>query len=271
MERRLDLTFTPQWFFPASFATPDYNSQSALNRGQAQPPHSASPGEISLRPRSSGPHLLTPALQPPRLACLPLAPPLALGQLSSTSQSNSSPHHSSKMSAAARTASANVDWSKIYTSLGLNKETLAQLQAFRARNSNAQNKNAALKASIPEIDLSHYKSVLKDQRAVDQASKVLADFKPIDYDVKKFDDIVGAFEKKAVDAAKATVAKVSAEEESLRATLSNIKDARPFEDLTSLEVGHAAPEVTKAVETAVKKGRWTVPGYRETYGEQSLM
>ncbi|BEI97235.1 hypothetical protein CcaverHIS631_0208240 [Cutaneotrichosporon cavernicola] len=192
--------------------------------------------------------------------------------LSSTSQSNSPPHHSSKiMSAAARSASANVDWAKIYNSLGLNKETLAQLQAFRARNTAASNKQAALKASIPELDLAHYKSVLKDQRAVDQASKILADFKPADYDVKKFDEIVGAFEKKAIDAAKATVAKVSSEEESLRATLSNIKDARPFEDLTTLEVGHAAPEVTKAVETAIKKGRWTVPGYREIYGEQSLM
>lgn len=114
--------------------------------------------------------------------------------------------------------------------------------------------------------MNHYKSVLKDQRAVEEASKILADFKPVDYDVKKFDEIVGAFEKKAVDAAKATVAKVSSEEESLRATLSNIKDARPFEDLTTLEVGKAAPEVTKAVETAIKKGRWTVPGYREIYG-----
>lgn len=109
--------------------------------------------------------------------------------------------------------------------------------------------------------------MLKDQRAVEQASKILSEFKPVDYDVKKFDEIVSAFEKKAVDAAKATVQKVGAEEESLRATLSNIKDARPFEDLTTADVGKAAPETTKAVETAIKKGRWTVPGYREIFGE----
>lgn len=108
--------------------------------------------------------------------------------------------------------------------------------------------------------------MLKDQRAVEQASKVLADFKPVDYDVKKFDEVVSAFEKKAVDAAKATVTKVSSEEESLKATLSNIKDARPFQDLTVNDVGKAAPETVKAVETAIKKGRWTVPGYREIFG-----
>jgi predicted nucleic acid-binding Zn-ribbon protein len=35
-----------------------------------------------------------------------------------------------------------------------------------------------------------------------------------------------------IEAAKATVQKISAEESSLQKTLSNIKDARPFEDLT---------------------------------------
>ena len=172
---------------------------------------------------------------------------------------------------AARSATANVDWSKIYSGLGLNKETLTQLQAFRARNTNAANKQAALKASIPALDLSHYRSVLKDQRAVDEAEKFLSSFKPVDYDVAKWDGVVDAFESKAVAAAKETVAKISAEEESLNKTLANIKEARPFEDLTVAEVGNARPEITKAVETMIKKGKWTVPGYREKFGEFSLM
>lgn len=93
----------------------------------------------------------------------------------------------------------------------------------------------------------------------------------------------------------------------LQATLANIEDARPFEDLTvcvtvpsrqllttdwrclqAEEVGDAHPEIRKAVETMVSKGKWTVPGmcsvlpvyhhvltrcigYREKFGEMSLM
>lgn len=148
---------------------------------------------------------------------------------------------------------------------------MQELQAFRARHTAAANKNAALKASVPEIDLAHYKSVLKDQRAVDQASKVLADFKPVDYDVSKWNEVVANYESKAVAAAKATVQKVDAEEQSLKKTLGNIKEARPFDDLTVADVGHANPEITKAVETMIKKGKWTVPGYSERFGNFNLL
>lgn len=93
---------------------------------------------------------------------------------------------------------------------------------------------------------------------------MLAGFKPVTYDVSKWNGVVDAFEGKAVSAAKETLTKVSAEEEGLKATLANIQNARAFEDLTVAEVGAARPEITKAVETMIKKGKWTVPGYRET-------
>jgi hypothetical protein len=159
---------------------------------------------------------------------------------------------------------------------------------------------------------------LKDQSAIQNAEKVLAEFKAVDYDVSKFNDAVSTFEAKAVSrrcvlvdvrgrrcnlqigvrrrrslgpairrgrrpgqermrmsgwtlkealvsrasgglvfahgvpeetgvsgpltgpplilqqvsAAKETVTKIAAEEKGLNETLSNIKDARPFEDLT---------------------------------------
>jgi F-type H+-transporting ATPase subunit d len=94
----------------------------------------------------------------------------------------------------------------------------------------------------------------------------------------------------------------------LQATLANIEDARPFEDLTvrfslhSLnhvipsdlisqvqDVGTAHPRITEAVENMVKKGKWTVPGmscsppqdcrfslilfagYKEKFGDLSLL
>jgi F-type H+-transporting ATPase subunit d len=60
------------------------------------------------------------------------------------------------------------------------------------------NKNAALKSTTPEIDLAHYKSILKDQSAVQNAEKVLREFKPVDYDLSKWNGVVDAFEGKAV-------------------------------------------------------------------------
>lgn len=94
------------------------------------------------------------------------------------------------------------------------------------------NRNAALKSTTPEIDMSHYKSLLKDQSAIQNAEKVLKEFKAVDYDVSKFNSAVDAFKGKAVEAAKATLTKIESEESSLKDTLANIQEARPFEDLT---------------------------------------
>ncbi|KAK1925063.1 hypothetical protein DB88DRAFT_487778 [Papiliotrema laurentii] len=172
---------------------------------------------------------------------------------------------------ASRSAAAAVDWTKIYTQLGLGKETLHALQSFRARHTSAVNRNAALKASTPQIDLSHYRNILKDTTAIAQAEKVLAEFKAVDYDVKKWDEAVASFESKAVTAAKETVTKIASEETSLNETLSNIKDARPFEDLTIHDISKARPDVQKTVDTMLQKGKWSVPGYRERFGEIALM
>ena len=46
--------------------------------------------------------------------------------------------------------------------------------------------------------MSHYKSILKDQSAVQNAEKVLREFKPVDYDLSKWNGVVDAFEGKAV-------------------------------------------------------------------------
>ena len=60
------------------------------------------------------------------------------------------------------------------------------------------NRNAALKSTIPTIDMTHYKNILRDQTAVSQVEKVLGEFKPVDYDLGKWNGVVEAFEGKAV-------------------------------------------------------------------------
>lgn len=49
----------------------------------------------------------------------------------------------------------------------------------------------------------------------------------------------------------------------LNGTLSDIEDARPFEDLTLQDIAKARPEIPQTVDTMISKGKWTVPGYNE--------
>jgi len=170
-----------------------------------------------------------------------------------------------------KAATAAVDFTRIYSTLGLGKETVASLQAFRKRHSDAQRISGQLNAQPTTVDLAHYRSVLKNKAIVDEAEKILRDFKPVTYDVSTHIKAIETFETKAIAKAKETEAKIDVELKDLQATLSNIQDARPFEDLTLEEVGQAHPRIVETVENMVKKGKWTVPGYKEKFGDLSLM
>ncbi|KAI9510950.1 ATP synthase d subunit [Russula earlei] len=172
---------------------------------------------------------------------------------------------------ASKAATAAVDFTRIYSTLGLGKETVAALQAFRKRNSDAQRIAGQLKAQPTTVDLTHYRSVLKNKAIVDEAEKLLRDFKPLTYDVGAHVKAIETFETKAIAKAKETEAQIDVELKDLHATLSNIQDARPFEDLTVEEVGQAHPRILETVDNMVKKGKWTVPGYKEKFGDLSLM
>jgi len=150
----------------------------------------------------------------------------------------------------------------------LHTETIASLQAFRKRHADAQRINAQLSAQSTTVDLAHYRSVLKNKSIVDEAEKLLRDFKPVTYDVSAQIKAIETFETKAVSPpaliltrgrmltrdmcfptlsafacafprrgpqvtkAKETEAQIDVELKDLQATLANIEEARPFEDLT---------------------------------------
>ncbi|EMD40974.1 hypothetical protein CERSUDRAFT_80618 [Gelatoporia subvermispora B] len=172
---------------------------------------------------------------------------------------------------AAKQAVAAVDFARIYTSLGLGKETIAALQAFRKRHADAQRIQTTYAAQPTTVDLAHYRAVLKNKAIVDEAERTLREFKPVTYDVAAHVKAIETFETKAVSQAKETTEKIDAELKDLQATLANIEDARPFDDLTVYDVGNANPRIIEAVENMVKKGKWTVPGYREKFGDLTLM
>lgn len=71
---------------------------------------------------------------------------------------------------------------------------------------------------------------------------------------------------KQVEQAQATASKIEAELKDLKATLKNIEDARPFDQLTVDDVVAARPEIGRTVDEMVKKGKWTTPGYDEKFG-----
>ncbi|KIJ70422.1 hypothetical protein HYDPIDRAFT_105138 [Hydnomerulius pinastri MD-312] len=172
---------------------------------------------------------------------------------------------------ASKAAVAAVDFTRIYSTLGLGKETIAALQAFRKRHGDAQRIHAQYASQPTTVDLAHYRSVLKNTAIVDEAEKLLKEFKPVTYDVNAHIKAIETFETKAVAGAQETAQKIDVELKELQATLANIEEARPFEDLTVEDVGNAHPRIVEAVETMVKKGKWTVPGYKEKFGDLSLM
>jgi F-type H+-transporting ATPase subunit d len=80
----------------------------------------------------------------------------------------------------------------------LSSETVTALQAFRKRHSDAQRISGKLNAQPTTVDLVHYRSVLKNKGIVDEAEKILRQFKPVTYDVSTHVKAIETFETKAV-------------------------------------------------------------------------
>lgn len=72
------------------------------------------------------------------------------------------------------------------------------MQAFRKRHADAQRLNAQYTSQPTTVDFAHYRSVLKNKAIVDEAEKLLKDFKPVTYDVNAQVKAIEAFEAQAV-------------------------------------------------------------------------
>ncbi|CAO3637744.1 unnamed protein product, partial [Cunninghamella blakesleeana] len=167
------------------------------------------------------------------------------------------------MASTVRAAAKQLDWAKLSSSLP--QETVASLQAFRKRNDEVKRVLADLKTQSTTVDFAHYRNVLKNQAVIDDAEKLTKGFKPVAYNL----DAIDQFEAKAVEKAKGTVQKIEAELKDLSATLENISGSRPIEQLTVDDIITAKPDLLKNVESMVEKGQYTVPGYKEKFGDIS--
>ncbi|KAI9490398.1 hypothetical protein BDB00DRAFT_790306 [Zychaea mexicana] len=169
--------------------------------------------------------------------------------------------------ASLRAAAKQIDWSKLSSSLP--QETVVSLQAFRKRNDEAKRLLNELKEQSTTVDFAHYRKVLKNQGIVDQAEKAVQGFKPVAYNLDAQLKAIDQFESKAVERATTTVQKIDAELKDLQATLGNIEGSRPIEQLTVDDIIIAKPEITKDIEAKLQKGQYSVPGYKERFGDMS--
>ncbi|KAI9716799.1 MAG: ATP synthase d subunit [Candelaria pacifica] len=173
--------------------------------------------------------------------------------------------------AVGRSAALKVDWTKISTSLGLKGQTAASLQAFKKRNDDARRRLQMLSEQAQTVDFAQYRTVLKNQSVIDEIESHFKTFKPATYDVGRQIKAIEAFEGQAIKNAEITKGKVDEELRDLEKTLGNIETARPFEDLTVDEVVAARPDIDERTAQLVSKGRWHVPGYKEKFGDLSIL
>lgn len=122
-----------------------------------------------------------------------------------------------------------------------------------------------------DIDFGYYRSVLKNTAVIDEIEAAWKAFKPKTYDVSKTLAAINQFEAAAVKNAETTKAKVDAELQDLSMTLKNIEEARSFDQLTVDDVANARPDIDVRTEQMVQKGRWMPPGYKEKFGDLSVL
>lgn len=175
------------------------------------------------------------------------------------------------MSAVAKSAATKLNWAQVIQSLGLTGSTASSLTAFKKRNDEAKKEHQALAGQSTEVDFAHYKSILKNQEVIAEVEKAVAGFKPVTYDVSKTLKTIDIFEQKAVENAKLTEKSVLQEVEQLQATLKDIEGARPFDQLTVEDVSKARPDLEEKVNYMVKNGKWSVPSYKEKFGDLTVM
>ncbi|KAI5963250.1 ATP7 [Candida pseudojiufengensis] len=171
----------------------------------------------------------------------------------------------------AQSATKKINFAGLIKSLGLTGETAASLNAFKKRYDEAKKTNIDLLAQPTEVDFNHYRSVLKNSKIVDEVEKAVQSFKPVSIDLSKNLKNIDIFEQKAIENAQLTEKSVGKEIEALKATLKDIESSRPFDQLTVDDVAAARPDLDDKVTYMVKRGKWNLKSYQETFGDLSVM
>ncbi|KAF8449951.1 hypothetical protein BGX38DRAFT_1185545 [Terfezia claveryi] len=171
----------------------------------------------------------------------------------------------------ARSAALKINWASLQSQLGLKGSTVASLQAFKKRNEDVRRKHMLLSEAPQSVNFAHYRSILNNTAIVDQLEAEYKKFKPVTYNVSQELEQIAKFEEVAVKNAVETKVGVDKELSALRMTLENIESARPFDELTVDDVAKARPDIDARTAEMVSKGRWMPAGYKERFGDLSLL
>jgi len=106
---------------------------------------------------------------------------------------------------------------------------------------------------------------------IDQIEKAAKEFKPVTYDVGTILKGIEAFEGEAVKNAQETEKKISEQLVDLEKTIKNIEQARGVDDLSIDDLHKALPDLHEKTQRMVQAGIWMPPGYREKFGDLSIM
>ncbi|WEJ93032.1 hypothetical protein PSN45_000492 [Yamadazyma tenuis] len=175
------------------------------------------------------------------------------------------------MSSVAKAVSTKVEWATIISKLGLTGSTASSLNAFKKRHDEAKKEYLTLSQQPTTVDFEHYKTVLNNKKVVEDIAKKVGEFKPATYDVSKTLKTIEVFEAKAIENAKLTEKSVLDEINQLNTTLKDIENSRPFDQLTVDDVAKARPDLDDKVNYMIKNGKWNVPGYKEKFGDLTVI
>lgn len=175
------------------------------------------------------------------------------------------------MSSITKAATTKLDWAKVISTLGLTGQTASSLTAFKKRHDDAQKEYLQLSNTPTSVDFESYRSKLSNSKIIDEVKAKVDAFKPVTYDVSKTLKTIEVFESKAVENAQLTEKSVIDEITQLQATLKDIENSRPLDQLTVDDVAKARPDLDEKVTYMVKNGKWEVPGYKEKFGDLTVM
>lgn len=164
-----------------------------------------------------------------------------------------------------------INWAKLIPQLNLTGKTSASLLAFKKRNDEAKATLYELKKKPSAVDWDTYAAKLNNKTIVSKIKGDVASFVPTKVDVTKQLNLISAYETKALSNAKATESLVLKELTDLEKTLDNIESARPFDQLTVDDVVKARPDVEDKVQGMLNNARFEVPGYKEKFGDLTIM
>ncbi|KTW27425.1 hypothetical protein T552_02403 [Pneumocystis carinii B80] len=168
-------------------------------------------------------------------------------------------------------AAAKIDWIKLRSSYSLSSSVISSLFAFHQWNLNTRAKIGILEKQLQDIDFTYYRSILKNKSIVNQIEKDLKTFRPVKYRVNPQIKAIQQFETKAIENATKVQENANKELIELETALLNIQQALPIDELTVEDVLTACPKIEEKVEEMVKREKWSVPGYKEKFGDLAIM